>query len=90
MPYLKLYGFYCVRVSLFEYHLKFWNTSCIGVQVRSQLKGRQTSSWSYCSTNWNKFSMVLNKTPLPYCKIFTGLKKSMFTEKFLENHHIGT
>ena len=47
-----------IRVIILLDHLKFWNTSCISIPLRSLLQGRQTSNWSYCSTNWNNCSMV--------------------------------
>ena len=33
------------RDVLFEFHLKFWNTTSIGIPVRSLILGRQTSNW---------------------------------------------
>jgi len=54
------------RVILLLVHLKFCNTSSIGIPVRSLLQGRQTSNWSfYYSTNWKTARWYSNKTSFP-------------------------
>ena len=49
---------FLTRNVLFEFHLKFWNTTSIGIPVRSLLWGWQTSNWSNGSTKRNKGSMA--------------------------------
>ena len=52
---------YLCREVLFEFHLKFWNTTNIGIPVRSLLWGRPTCNWSNCSTKRNNCSMVFKQ-----------------------------
>ena len=51
---------YLIRDVLFEFHLKFWNYTSIGILVRSLVyyKVRQSFNWSTCSTERNNCSMV--------------------------------
>ena len=49
---------------LFEFHLKFWNTTRNGISVRSLLLDRQTSNWSNCSSKRNNISSPPRTTKL--------------------------
>ena len=46
--YFEIFVIY-TRVSLFEYHLKFWNTGSIEIPVKSLLQSSQTCVGSYWS-----------------------------------------